>query len=448
MNSFGYLPMTQHDRDVMLKTLGNTSTEQLFSDIPEEVRMHRPLDLPKGLSEWELFSTFKALANRNQKLDEVISFLGAGAYQHYIPSVVEAVVSRSEFYTAYTPYQPEISQGILQAIFEYQSLTATLFGMQAANASLYDVQTAVGEAALMACSYTRKNRVVISQTVHPESSAVLSVYARGQKTDIVQTSMIDFQTDLDALEQVLSDDVAACIIQYPNFFGNIEDVRKIADMAHACGALLIVSCNPIAMGLLEAPGVLGADIVVADGQSLGNSLSFGGPYVGMIATTKELLRKLPGRIVGETKDSEGKRGFVLTLQAREQHIRREKASSNICSNQALNALAASVYLSYLGKQGLIEVASLCLKKAHYAADMFAKAGFALVSSGPFFHEFVIDLGQNSEHILDTLTQEGIFLGYPLQTVFPELQGHVLIAITEVNTKAQIDHVAARLEALR
>ncbi len=448
MNSFGYLPMTQHDRDVMLQTLGLTTTEQLFSDIPEKVRLQRPLNLPKGLSEWELFRNFNELANRNKKLDDVISFLGAGAYQHYIPSAVEAVISRSEFYTAYTPYQPEISQGILQAIFEYQSLTATLFGMQAANASLYDVQTAVGEAALMACSSTRRNRIVISQTVHPESHAVLSVYAKGQNADIVQVPMNYFQTDLDLLQQALSDDVAACIIQYPNFFGTIEDVQKIADMTHACGALLIVSCNPIAMGLLEAPGVLGADIVVADGQSLGNSLSFGGPYVGMIATTKELLRKLPGRIVGQTKDSEGRRGFVLTLQAREQHIRREKASSNICSNQALNALAVSVYLSYLGKQGLFEVASLCLKKAHYAADRFAKAGFTPVSHGSFFHEFVIDLGQHAARILDTLTQEGIFLGYPLQTVSPELQNHVLVAITEVNTKAQIDYVATRLEALR
>ena len=432
----------------MLRTLGLTSTQDLFADIPEAVRLNRPLNLPKGASEWELLQEFKQLANRNQAVDDTISFLGAGAYQHYIPSVIDAVVSRSEFYTAYTPYQPEISQGVLQAIFEYQSLVAELFGMEASNASLYDVQTAVGEAALMACSHTRRNRILISQTVHPESFSVLSVYARGQKVDVVQLPMENGMTDMNALQRAMTEDVAACIVQYPNFFGAVEDIAKIAEIAHKKGALLIVSADPIAMGLLEAPGVLGADIVVSDGQSLGNALSFGGPYVGIMATTKTLLRKMPGRIVGQTKDSEGRRGFVLTLQAREQHIRREKASSNICSNQALNALTASVYLSYMGKQGLQEVASLCVKKAHYAAQRFHQAGFSPVFTGPFFHEFVISLGANAASILKTLTQEGIFLGYPLDEAFAKLQGHVLVAVTEVNSKAQIDHVAQRLEALR
>ncbi len=447
MKSFGYLPATQDDRAYMLSKLGLTSTDQLFADIPEGVKLGRALQLPESASELTLMHELNQLSGKNVPVDEATSFLGAGAYHHYIPSAVDAIVSRSEFYTSYTPYQPEISQGMLQAIFEYQTLVARLYGMEAANASLYDGQTAVGEAALMAASHTRKNRIVTSTTVHPESRAVLSVYTRGQS---VQVDEVDHQGGImtvEALEAAMTDDTAAVLIQYPNFFGQLEDVRKIAQVAHEKGALLIVSANPIAMGLLEAPGVFGADIVVGEGQSLGNSLSYGGPYVGILATTKELLRKIPGRIVGMTKDGQDRRGFVLTLQAREQHIRREKASSNICSNQALNALAASVYLGYMGKNGLREVANLCLQKAHYAARKFAQVGAKIAFTNKFFHEFVIDLGDRAQAIMTTLTNENIFLGYALGDAYPSLQGHVLVAVTEVISKEQIDHVAERLGEL-
>jgi glycine dehydrogenase subunit 1 len=447
LKSFGYLPATQDDRAYMLSKLGLTSTDQLFADIPEAVRLGRALQLPESASELTLMHELNQLAGKNIPVDEATSFLGAGAYHHYIPSAVDAIISRSEFYTSYTPYQPEISQGMLQAIFEYQTLVARLYGMEAANASLYDGQTAVGEAALMAASHTRKNRIVTSTTVHPEARAVLSVYARGQS---VQVDEIDHQggiLTLEALEAAMTDDTAAVLIQYPNFFGQLEDVRKIAQVVHAKGALLIVSANPITMGLLEAPGVLGADIVVGEGLSLGNSLSYGGPYVGILATTKELLRKIPGRIVGMTKDGQDRRGFVLTLQAREQHIRREKASSNICSNQALNALAASVYLGYMGKNGMREVANLCLQKAHYAARTFAQAGVKITFTNKFFHEFVIDLGDRAQAIMTTLASENIFLGYALDDAYPSLQGHVLVAVTEVIRKEQIDHVAKRLGEL-
>lgn len=431
----------------MLQTVGLSSIDELFSDIPVAVRLGRALDLPQGVSEWSLMRELQALANRNTHVEEAISFLGAGAYHHHIPSVVDAIIGRSEFYTAYTPYQPEISQGVLQAIFEYQSLVASLLGMDVANASLYDGATALGEAAMMACSHTRRNRVLVAQTVHPEHRQVLGTYARGQSVDVVQIAMEDGMVDLEALETMLGSDVAAVMVQYPNFFGGIEDIRRIADMAHAHGALLVVSAYPIALGLLESPGALGADIAVAEGQSLGNALNFGGPYLGVMAVRSDLTRKLPGRIAGQTKDREGRRGFVLTLQAREQHIRREKASSNICSNQALNALAASVYLANMGPQGLHEVAYQCLAKAHYAQERFAAAGYKRVFQSSYFNEFVLDLGDNAHEKYTELSRDGIFFGYPLGKAYEELSSHVLLAVTETTSKEQIDYVAARLEAL-
>lgn len=447
LKPFSYIPNTEQDRQQMLQTLGLTQVDELFQDIPQGVRFTRALALPVAASEWELMRELQALATSNTTVEQTISLLGAGAYQHFIPSVVDAVISRSEFYTAYTPYQPEISQGVLQAIFEYQSLVATLMGLDVSNASLYDGPTALGEAAMMACSHTRRNQLLVSRTVHPEYRAVLGAYARGQRAQVHELAMSGGLLDLQALEMALCKDAAAVIIQYPNFFGGIEAVRRIAELTHAHGALLIVSTYPIALALLEAPGELGADIAVAEGQSLGNPLSYGGPYLGMMATTDELLRKLPGRIVGQTKDRAGRRGFTLTLQAREQHIRREKASSNICSNQALNALAASVYLASMGPQGLAAVARQCMAKAHYARDVFAKAGFLSPFPSAFFNEFVVRLGTDADRMYAQLQAKGIFFGVRLDAAYPELAGHVLVALTEVHSKAQIDEVKQRLEEL-
>ncbi len=447
MKSFSYIPNTAEDRTRMLGSMELSSVEELFADIPAAVRLDRPMNLPASSSEWELMRELKELAGRNVHVEDAVSFLGAGAYHHFIPSVVDAVIGRSEFYTAYTPYQPEISQGILQAIFEYQTLVANLLGMEVSNASVYDGATALGEAALMACSHTRRRRILVARTVHPDHRAVLRTYASGQAVTVAEIAMTDGQLSLPDLERELSDDTAAVIIQYPNFFGSVEDVRDIAQRAHARGALLIVSAYPIALGLLEAPGSLGADIAVAEGQSLGNSLSFGGPYLGVMATTSALMRRLPGRIAGQTKDRAGRRGFVLTLQAREQHIRREKASSNICSNQALNALAASVYLSCMGPGGLREVARQCLAKARYAAERFTRAGAELAFASPYFNEFVLRLGPKSTQIVSALASEGIYFGVPLGEYYPELGEHVLAAVTEVMPKAAIDHAAERLEAM-
>ena len=447
MKPFSYIPNTEQDRSQMLSSLNLSGVAELFADIPASVRLDQPMNLPPAASEWELMKELKELAGRNVHVEDAVSFLGAGAYHHFIPSVVDAVISRSEFYTAYTPYQPEISQGILQAIFEYQTLIANLLGMEVSNASVYDGATALGEAALMACSHTRRNRVLVARTVNPDHRAVLATYAAGQSIAVTEIAMTALQLSLPDLERELSDDTAAVIIQYPNFFGTIEDVREIASRAHARGALLIVSAYPIALGLLEAPGSLGADIVVAEGQSLGNSLSFGGPYLGVMATTSALLRRLPGRIAGQTKDRDGRRGFVLTLQAREQHIRREKASSNICSNQALNALASSVYLSCMGPNGLREVARQNLVKAHYAAARFTAAGAELAVAGSYFNEFVLRLGPSRDRIVSTLAAEGVYFGLPLGRHDPELGEHVLVAVTEVMAKVAIDHTAERLEAL-
>ncbi|MCI0183160.1 MAG: aminomethyl-transferring glycine dehydrogenase subunit GcvPA [Acidibacillus sp.] len=447
MNSFSYIPNTNDDREYMLRELGMKGIDDLFSDIPPLVKLKRDLELPAAASEWELMQELRRLAGKNVELGHAISLIGAGAYRHYIPSVIDAVIGRSEFYTAYTPYQPEISQGMLQAIFEYQSLVANLMGLDVSNASLYDGPTSLGEAAVVACAHTRRSKILVSRTVHPEYRQVLQTYVSGQHIVYQEIPMIDGQIDMQRLEIELSDEIAAVIIQYPNFFGGIENVRAMAELAHAHGALFVVSANPISLGLLESPGKLGADIAIAEGQPLGNSLQFGGPYLGVMAATSALTRRLPGRIVGQTKDHDGRRGFVLTLQAREQHIRREKASSNICSNQALNALAASVYLSYMGPKGLNEVASQCFAKAHFAAKLFKQAGVSIAFKGPFFHEFVIKVADGAR-IWRQLADEHIFLGYPLADAYPELQDHYVVAITEVVSREQLEHVAKRLEEIR
>src|SRR5699024_9942028 len=351
---FRYLPMTDADQKEMLDTIGVDSTEELFSDIPKSVRYDGQLNLKQPASEAQMMKELSQMANKNASMKEYCSFLGAGVYDHYIPSVVDHVISRSEFYTAYTPYQPEISQGELQAIFEFQTMICELTGMEIANSSMYDGGTSLAEAGMLAAGHTRRKKLLVSEAVHPEAQDVVKMYAKGQSVEVVTIPQKDGATDIAELEALMDDSVAAVLVQYPNFFGQIEDLSKMSELTHAHKGLFVVSSNPLALGVLTPPGKLGADITVGDAQPFGIAESFGGPHCGYFAVTKKLMRKLPGRLVGETVDEEGKRGYVLTLQAREQHIRRDKATSNICSNQALNALAASVAMTALGKVGVQE----------------------------------------------------------------------------------------------
>jgi glycine dehydrogenase subunit 1 len=448
LKKHGYIPNTEAERQSILDSLGIKQVEELFSDIPESVRLKRELDLPAAWSEIELNRNFAEMAGKNANLEEYVSFLGAGAYQHYIPSVVDAIISRSEFYTAYTPYQPEISQGILQAIFEYQSMVCELTGLDVSNASMYDGPSAMAEAGIIACAATRRSKLLVSRAVHPEYRQVIKTYAYGQHIEVEEIAIEDGVTSVKDLEAKLGDNIAGVLVQYPNFFGSIEDIKNLAELAHQHKALFVAAVNPIAMGILEAPGTFGADIVVAEGQSLGNTISFGGPYLGMMATSKELVRRIPGRVVGQTKDLDGRRAFVLTLQAREQHIRREKATSNICSNQALNALAATVYLSYMGKQGLQEVAKQNLQKAHYAQrSLTSVKGVKQLFNAPFFNEFAIQLTGDPAEINRKLMESNIIGGFDLGRAYPEYAGSMLLAVTELRTKAEIDKLAERLEEI-
>jgi glycine dehydrogenase subunit 1 len=373
--TWSYLPHTPEDRRSMLDAIGVKHAEDLFADIPAELRLNRPLALPAALSEPDLVRHLQELAGANLNFDQCACFLGAGAYDHYIPSVVDHVIRRSEFYTAYTQYQPEISQGYLQALWEYQSMICSLTGMDVSNASMYDGATALAEAAMMACGATGRSQVLVARSVHPHYRTVLTTYGRDRDYSLEYIGYADGVLDLAELDAKLSATTAAVIIQNPNFFGCVEDLAAIAARVHAKGGLFIVSADPISLGILAAPGDCGADIVIGEGQGLGLAAAFGGPYLGFFATTEKLMRKMPGRIVGQTQDHDGTRGFVLTLQAREQHIRREKATSNICSNEALCALTAAVYLSAVGRDGLAQVADLCLQKAAYAREQLAaKAG--------------------------------------------------------------------------
>jgi glycine dehydrogenase subunit 1 len=443
-----YLPMTDKDRAEMLATIGVQTVEDLFVDIPAEIRFSREMNVPAPLAESELVRHMRQLARKNATTDDYVSFLGAGVYDHYIPSVVSHVISRAEFYTAYTPYQPEISQGELQAIFEFQTMIAELTGMEVANSSMYDGATALAEAANLAVGHTKKKRIVVARTVHPEAREIVATNANGQGYEVLEVPFANGVTDLTALAQAITVDTAAVLIQTPNFFGHLEDLAAIEKLAHAQKSLFVVSCNPLALGMLQPPGKFGADIVVGDAQPLGIPASFGGPHCGFFATTKALMRKIPGRIVGETVDEDGNRGFVLTLQAREQHIRRDKATSNICSNQALNALAAAVYMSTLGKVGMQEVAKQNFAKAHYAKHVLtAIDGVETVFSSPFFHEFVLRLPVNIAEVNQQLLAAGIIGGYDLGLTYPELAGHMLLAVTEERTKADIDRLCHELEAI-
>jgi len=446
---FRYIPNTVEDQKEMLAAIGVDSVEDLFADIPSTVRYKGALDIPKAMSEQEVTTYMAKLAEKNMRIDHYSSFLGAGAYQHFIPSVVDHVISRSEFYTAYTPYQPEISQGELQGIFEFQTLIAELTGMEAANSSMYDGATALAEAAAMAAVSTRRNKVVVSAAVHPEARTVLQTYAKGQKLQVVEVPFHKTGvTDIDQLEKIIDDQTAAVLVQYPNFFGRIEELEAIEKITHTNKSLLIISANPMALPILKAPGEYGADIVVGDNQPMGIPVSFGGPHVGFFATTQKLIRKMPGRIVGQTVDDEGNRGFVLTLQAREQHIRREKATSNICSNQALVALASAVYMNIMGKEGIVEVAKQNLQKAHYAYQVLTSIkGIEPLFDGPFFNEFAIKLPKPVREVNKQLLKDGIIGGYDLSRDYPDLENGMLIAVTEVKTKEEIEQFAFRLEGI-
>lgn len=445
-----YVPNTQECRQQMLETVGLSSVEDLFQAIPGELRIKTELKLDPGLSELELIRHMRALADKNKGTEALPCFIGAGAYDRYIPSVIRHLISRSEFYTAYTPYQPEISQGTLQAIFEFQTMVANLTGMDVANASMYDGASACGEAALMAAAATKRRQILVSRAVHPEVRKVLSTYVRFNEIELVEIDINEGVTDLEHLSSLLTGDTAGVVLQNPNFFGIVEDLSPMEQLIHEKNAMIIVNVSdPMSLALIESPGEQKADIVVGEGQSLGINLNFGGPYLGFMAATDKLMRKLPGRIVGETTDVNGKRAFVLTLQAREQHIRREKATSNICSNQGLNALTATIYLSVMGRDGLTEAAQQSMSKAHYALAELKKAGFKPLFDRPFFNEFAIILDKDATDVNNKLLDQGILGGYALDRGFLhdlgiEQEQAMLICVTEKRTREEIDHLVSVL----
>lgn len=440
-----YVPNTAGQRERLLARIGVQSIDELFKDIPETVRLKTNLSVPGGLAEQDLVKLVKGIASRNGNLEEYTSYLGAGAYEHYIPSYVDQLLLRSEFYTAYTPYQPEISQGTLMAIYEYQTLVCELTGMDAANASMYDGASALAEAALMSCDATRRKTVLVPTTIHPEYREVLQTYLPPRGVEMVEVPSQDGVMDLAALGELLGKHVAGVLLQSPNFFGAIEKAEEIGKLAHDQGALFIMSVNPVSLGLLKSPGELGADIVAGEGQPFGNPLNYGGPFLGLLATRDKYVRRMPGRIVGATTDKNGKKGYVLTLQAREQHIRREKATSNICSNEALCALAFTIHLTGLGKKGLKDMANLNLQKAHYAAQEILKLpGMRLAFAQPFFHEFVIETEVSPAKINKALLKDKIIGGLDLSRFYSEMDHHLLFCVTETKSKADIDRLVARM----
>ncbi|HZQ07201.1 MAG TPA: aminomethyl-transferring glycine dehydrogenase subunit GcvPA [Anaerolineae bacterium] len=432
-----YIPITDADRAEMLKTIGVESVDNLFDDVPEDAQ-YPELNLPAALSEMDMLRTLRGMAARDANASEYAYFLGAGAYNHFIPATVPHLIFRAEFFTSYTPYQPEISQGTLQTIFEYQSMICDLTGMDVANASHYDAATAAAEAAVMAINSVKSgNKIIVAPSVHPHYRATMRTYLEGQHIPIVGDE--DLSATLDAvLDKHLDNQTAGVLIANPDFLGNIRDLHAIAERVHAAGALLIISTYPIALGMYQAPGDYGADIVIGEGQSLGNALGFGGPYLGIFACKEKYVRRMAGRLVGQTVDKQGRRGFVLTLQAREQHIRREKATSNICTNEALNALAACVYMATMGKQGLRQVAELCYQKAHYTARAIGKLYGYRVLTDSFFNEFVVECPKSVKEINRALYQRKIIGGYDLKEEYPYLKNAMLVAVTEMNSREQID----------
>ncbi|HCY1543313.1 TPA: aminomethyl-transferring glycine dehydrogenase subunit GcvPA [Staphylococcus aureus] len=436
--SHRYIPLTEKDKQEMLQTIGAKSIGELFGDVPSDILLNRDLNIAEGEAETTLLRRLNRIASKNITKETHTSFLGAGVYDHYAPSVVDAMISRSEFYTAYTPYQPEISQGELQAIFEFQTLICELTDMDVANSSMYDGMTSFAEACILAFSQTKKNKIVVSKGLHYQALQVLHTYAKTRKEfEVVEIDLDGTVTDLKKLEAAVDDETAAVAVQYPNFYGSIEDLEKIQSFIEDKKALFIVYANPLALGLLTPPGSFGADIVVGDTQPFRIPAQFGGPHCGYFATTKKLMRKVPGRLVGQTQDDEGNRGFVLTLQAREQHIRRDKATSNICSNQALNALASSIAMSALGKQGIYDIAVQNIEHANYAKQQFIKKGFEVLD-GTSFNEFVVKFDKPIQQVNEELVKYNIIGGFDLGVVSDDFKNHMLIAVTELRTKDEID----------
>ncbi|EIT0948923.1 aminomethyl-transferring glycine dehydrogenase subunit GcvPA [Staphylococcus pseudintermedius] len=436
--SHRYIPLTEKDEQEMLETIGVKSIQELYSDVPEDVLLSRDLNIADAEPETQLLKRLTRIANKNITKETHTSFLGAGVYDHYAPAVVDAMISRSEFYTAYTPYQPEISQGELQAIFEFQTMICELTAMDVANSSMYDGMTSFAEACLLAWGNTKKNKIVVSKGLHYQALQVLNTYSKiREQYEVVTVDLDGTVTDLKKLEAAIDDETAAVAVQYPNFYGSIEDLEAIQTLIADKKALFIVYANPLSLGLLTPPGEFGADIVVGDTQVFGIPTQFGGPHCGYFATTKKLMRKIPGRLVGQTTDDEGNRGFVLTLQAREQHIRRETATSNICSDQALNALASSIAMSALGKQGLQEIAVQNMENANYAKKEFKNNGFTVLD-GISYNEFVVRFDRSIAEVNRALLDEGIIGGFDLSVVDDTFENHMLVAVTELRTKEEID----------
>jgi len=436
-----YIPISPKERDAMLETVGVKKLDDLFDAVPAKHRFPT-LNLPPAITEMEAAAELGELAYANESTRELVSFLGAGMYNHYIPSVVDHILRRGEFYTAYTPYQPEISQGTLQGIFEYQSLMSALTGMEVSNASHYDGATAAAEAVNLAWAVFRgkRTRVVISPTVHPQYREVIRTYTRGMDLDLAgDNAEADLETGPEALKELIDENTGLVIVQYPDFFGRVFDYTKLIELAHEKGALVCVIANPTALAMFKTPGAMDADIVVGEGQPLGIPMWYGGPSLGFFTTRKKYVHKMAGRLVGETVDDRGQKAYVLTLTAREQHIKRERATSNICSNQGLLALASAVYLSLVGKKGLRQVAELSYHKAHYAAEQLSKLpGMGLCFSEPYFHEFALCIGQPVDEVNAHLLEHGIIGGYDLGKDYPALKDHMLIAVTEMNSKTEID----------
>jgi len=443
-----YLPHTEEDIRQMLDAIGVKTLDDLFVEIPAAVRLKRPIDLPEPLSEAELLRQLGRMTAEHAAAPSYSSFLGGGAYNHFIPAAVDQLASRSEFYTAYTPYQPEISQGTLQAIFEYQTLICQLTGMDVANASMYDGASSCAEAVLMSARATRRKKVLLSAGLHPEYRETVKTYCSYLEMELVELPLAtDGSTDLAAATKLVDASCAALVIGYPNFFGCIEDLKAFGEVAHGAGAMLVAAvAEPVALGLLKSPGELGADIVIGEGQSLGLPVSYGGPGIGFFAARQKVVRSMPGRLIGETVDSDGNRGFVLTLATREQHIRREKATSNICSNQGLCALMVTIYLSLLGKQGLRELAEQNLAKAAYAKQRIALLpGFSLPFSAPGFNEFVVECEKPLAPLLKKLAAKKILAGIPLAKFYPGMDNRLLVCVTEQNSREEIDALVAALE---
>ena len=436
-----YTSATEADRAEMLDAIGVSSVDELFADVPADLRLGRPLDLPDGLDEAAVYERMRELASRNADCESEVSFLGAGMYDHYVPAIVDAITSRSEFLTPYTPYQPEISQGGLQAMFEFQTAMSELTGLPLSSAGLYEGPSTVASAGYLAIAATKRRRFVVSAGLHPHARETLATYARGYPAEIAEVALSGGLTDPDALANAIDEETAAVFVGYPNYLGSVEDLEALAEVAHDAGALLVASCDPIALGILRTPGECGVDVAVGEGQPLGNRLDYGGPSFGFFCATSEQIRRMPGRIAGETTDVDGRRGFVLTLQTREQHIRREKATHNICTAQALNSLSAMIYLSWLGRQGLVELGELLVRRTDYARRaLSAVDGVEPMHDAPVVRELAVTLDAPVAEVIEHCARRGIAAGVPLGGGDGHEEG-LLIALTERRSKADVDRLA-------